>query len=186
MLDLGHFSLGVLLLTSLLTNLYLVRRNQIRQIDPSQRDPSPPTPSTLPKPSSETPNRSESSSATIGAHGSIDVSALARFVHVHDDISNEIEFLRGASQQCDSLQEILLLFTQALNDCGVEEFSPSIGESYRTAFGVAPNPVLIKTTNSDEAWKIAEVTAPGFCMGSPQQCCIKEAVVVVYKFQPED
>jgi len=118
-----------------------------------------------------------------GIQTPIPVSDLAKFVQVHEDISAEIKFLDESSQQCDSLREILILLMQALSDCGVKQFSPAIGESYRTAFGVAPNPVFIKTEDSAVAWEIVEVTTPGFCMESPKICCIKEAVVVVYKYE---
>lgn len=177
--DLGHILLALLLMAAILGNIILLRQTRptVKHDTPA---PPPPQPAMEPtKPDSpvavEDQNRDR-----------FDESNLVSFVRLHKDISDEIDFLEDSSEESDSLRGILDLLTQALNDCGVEQFSPSIGESYRTAHGVAPNPKLIKTSDDDQAWKIAKVIRPGFCIESPRQCCIAEAVVAVYKYEPAE
>ena len=110
---------------------------------------------------------------------------VARFVDVHTDIEDEFKFLEESSQESKSVGAIQLLLEQALTDCGAKKFFPRVGESYRTAFGVAPHPKVIATDLADRDWTIASVVSPGYCINSPRDNCIREAVVVVYRYNPE-
>ena len=55
------------------------------------------------------------------------------------------------------------MFEDALDECGVEKFSPSVGEDYRKAFGVTDDPeIAAPVDDADKDYAIAEVLAEGY------------------------
>ena len=170
--------LGSLLLVSLIFNFRLL--SQLRYVRNVHKDPPTDDHSTVERPDTSRSDQDQKQKT------SVDDDDLIRFVRLHADICDEIDFLRDSDQESKSLREILALLTQALEDCGVEQFSPAIGESYRFAFGVAPRPKLILTSNRNDSWKIASVLSPGFRRASGRTSrCLQESRVSVYKYQPE-
>jgi len=61
-----------------------------------------------------------------------------------------------------SFEHVKRLLADALEECGVEEYSPKIGDDYRTAEGVEDSPRVVETTNAADAFRIISVTAPGY------------------------
>jgi len=61
-----------------------------------------------------------------------------------------------------SVHQIRRLLDDALDECGVEEFSPKIGEDFRTATGVADNPRIVETADANKNFQIADILEPGY------------------------
>jgi hypothetical protein len=54
------------------------------------------------------------------------------------------------------------LLDDAFDECGVQRFSPKVGEDYRSAIGVDDSPKKIPSLNPDDAFRIVETISPGF------------------------
>jgi len=76
------------------------------------------------------------------------------------------------------------LMGDAFEECGVERFSPEIGEDYRRASGVSDNPKVIKTPNKELDFKIAEIVEHGYSLNAGQEAItIIPSKVRVYKYE---
>jgi hypothetical protein len=84
---------------------------------------------------------------------------VARFIRVKNAVSDAES---SAAINANTLQQISRLLNDALDECGVEEFRPKIGDDFRTAVGVADNPRLLDTQDEGQNFKIAEVLESGF------------------------
>ena len=84
---------------------------------------------------------------------------LVRFVRADLAVS---DFMQDAETKSESLDVIKRLLEDALDECGVEAFSPAIGEDYRQAEGVADNPKRTLSDNATDHYKICEVIEPGY------------------------
>ena len=84
---------------------------------------------------------------------------LNRFIRVDQliDVYKEQE-----SAESDSLHQIKRLMDDALDECGVESFQPSIGDDSRLIDGISDNPKKLKTEIKDDDFKIIEVIEPGY------------------------
>ena len=89
---------------------------------------------------------------------------LIRFIRADLAVN---DFLQDVETKSEALDVIKRLLEDALDECGVERFSPSIGEDYRRAEGVADNPKTTLSNNVDERYKIAEVIEQGYRMKTP-------------------
>lgn len=84
---------------------------------------------------------------------------LYRFVRVHQAI---VEIQEAKTFGTDELELLRRLLEDAMDECGVEEFSPEIGADIREVEGIAENPKTIHTEQSSQAFKIAEVRETGY------------------------
>lgn len=64
------------------------------------------------------------------------------------------------------VQQARILLRDALDECGVKLFSPSLGADYRAELGVAENPQHVETDDQSKNYQIAEVLTQGYCIGS--------------------
>ncbi len=86
---------------------------------------------------------------------------LIRFVRTDLAVN---DFMQDIETKPKSLNVIKRLLEDALDECGVETFSPSIGEDYRRAEGVEDNPKKTLSDNATDHYKIAEVIQQGYRM----------------------
>jgi hypothetical protein len=84
---------------------------------------------------------------------------LLRFVRVDQTVRQFSQELVSAPKE---LGQISRLLEDALEECGVERFSPEIGEDSRSASGVADNPKVVETDDGASDHKIAEVIDAGY------------------------
>ena len=84
---------------------------------------------------------------------------LSRFIRIDQTID---DYMHINGSDSNMLEQLKRLFEDALDECGVESFSPKVGEDYRRAFGVADNPKKILTENLEEEFIIAEILESGY------------------------
>ena len=174
-----QMSFGLAFMISILLNVICIRK--IRQ-QPSTRS----TISGSIRPNSRPPTDPQRTSSTVQCSPmEIDEVSLTRLVRVYNIIEDEIEFFMNRNQEIHPLREIQNRLNRTLDEHGVEQFSPSIGESYRTAYGVTDHPDIISTLDSKKDWTIARVIRPGFRAPSLRQLCLSQAMVSVYRFEEE-
>lgn len=102
---------------------------------------------------------------------------VGRFVRAKvaaDEFDEDEDFSRK------SFDHLRRLLTDALEECGVEQFSPNIGDDFRTAEGVEDSPRVVETTNVADAFRIVSVLAPGYrYVGSGETTIIVPARVSI-------
>ena len=114
---------------------------------------------------------------------------LRRFIRIDGTVGEYAGAPPQTSEEMtDGLRLIQGMFEDALDECGVEKFSPEIGEDYRTAFGVADRPKIEPTTDASKHFAIAEVLADGYVLKSPDgdRNAIVKAKVKIFKHQEGD
>ncbi len=84
---------------------------------------------------------------------------IVRFLKVREALA-DLQVNNEIDQKSASYLERLL--DDALEQCGVERFAPSVGEDYREAIGVADNPSTIPTDNSTKEFKIVSIISHGY------------------------
>lgn len=84
------------------------------------------------------------------------VGRFARAKSAADDFYREGEFSAKA------FDHVRRLLADALEECGVEEFAPKVGDDFRTVDGVEDNPRTIETSNPAEAFRITNIVAHGY------------------------
>ena len=89
---------------------------------------------------------------------------LIRFIRADLAVN---DFVQDVETKSEALDLIKRLLEDALDECGVEKFAPSIGEDYRQAEGVADNPKTTLSNNVGDRYKIAEVIEHGYRMKTP-------------------
>lgn len=89
---------------------------------------------------------------------------ILRFIRVDQTIS---DFIQLEMHSKESLLQIKRLLEDALDECGIECFSPNIGEDYRVAEGVSDNPKKIKAQNPEDEFRIASVVQEGYRLRNP-------------------
>jgi molecular chaperone GrpE (heat shock protein) len=112
---------------------------------------------------------------------------LRRFLHVEQAMSEELEALPDASAPAGkALADLHALLLDALDECGVEPFEPRVGESIRTATGVAHGYRTLAASAETEHLTIARVERRGMRLRTPGEPeVMRPARVAVYvKEQP--
>ncbi len=101
--------------------------------------------------------------------GSLDKSMLWDYLKrlIQVDIAID-DFMRDDGAESEALKVIKMLSEDALDSCGVETFSPEIGEDYRQAESVADYPKTRKTDNPKDKFKIVEILEKGYRISTPQ------------------
>lgn len=100
---------------------------------------------------------------------------LNRFIRVDQAIG---DYLESNKIDLDGLKQISLVLEDAFDECGATSFSPRIGDDYTTTEGVADNPKIVRTDDSDLVGKIKEVFEPGYKLNTGE--IITFAKVSVY------
>lgn len=90
---------------------------------------------------------------------------LIRFIRVDQAVD---EFLQDNPAEREALDVIKNFLEDALDACGVQHFSPQIGEDYRRAEGVGDFPKKSKTENPEKNYKIAEILQKGYRIQTPE------------------
>lgn len=84
---------------------------------------------------------------------------LLRFIRVDQAVYDFIQL-----EKCSKEQLLLIkrLIEDALDECGVERFSPEIGADYRVAEGVGDNPKTMIAEDPEDQFKIASILQEGY------------------------
>ena len=105
---------------------------------------------------------------------------VARFVRLEARM-NKLLANEDVSQK--DLNNFKILLEDAIEQTGVESFSPKIGNPYGKEFGVEDNPKIIETNNAAEDETIAEVLSVGYkTSDTEEEGPIIPAKVSIYKF----
>lgn len=103
---------------------------------------------------------------------------VKRFIRVDQAIA---DFQRDAPDASNSLDQLQRLLEDAFAECGVESFSPKLGDDYRSAEGVADEPKTVETQDPADEFKIVEVLDSGYRIQGPEGYdVIQEARVSIY------
>jgi hypothetical protein len=95
--------------------------------------------------------------------GGYDAELFRRFVYRFVRVREAVSELQASAELDQKTAHYLgRLLDDAIEQCGIEQFSPAIGSDYRNAVGVADNPRVDRTANLDDAFKIVEVIHPGY------------------------
>jgi len=110
---------------------------------------------------------------------------LLRFTRVDRVIQ---EYLEDNKIDLNGLEDIHEVMKDALEECGVEEFSPSIGEDYLSLEGVAGNPKKIYTEDEAKNHTICKVIKAGYRRKMPDSRfeIIAQAKVSIYFYKAID
>lgn len=84
---------------------------------------------------------------------------IARFIRVDQAVE---DILASGQVNPADLQLVKRLLEDAFDECGLEKFSPNIGDDFRQTQGVADNPKVIPPEKPDDAFNIAEVLEAGY------------------------
>lgn len=106
---------------------------------------------------------------------------LLRFTRAAQIIDDYID--RGDIDS-NGLKEINDAFVDALEECGVEVFSPNLGLDYRTADGVSDNPKRVQTDKQEQHFLIKTVDDPGYRRRTLENGyeIIQHARVTIYEY----
>ncbi len=109
---------------------------------------------------------------------------LLRFTRVDQVIQ---EYLKDEKIDLDGLKDIHEVMEDALEECGVELFSPNIGESYLDLDGIAGNPKKIDTKDENQNLTICEVIKAGYRRKLPNSKfeVITQAKVSIFVYKAE-
>ena len=88
--------------------------------------------------------------------------SLRRFLKTHQSVSDSYK-----ENPSDELEQILYLFNDALEEAGVEIFSPELNALYSKTDGLSENPRKITAPNKEDVGKIQQVNEEGYRMKIP-------------------
>ena len=104
---------------------------------------------------------------------------LRRFIRVGQTVD---DFIQSETVSADYLPQVKRLLDDAFDECGVESFSPNIGDDYRKSKGIADNPKTTKANNPEDEFKIAAILQVGYRFrGSIENEPIVPAKVKIFK-----
>ena len=84
---------------------------------------------------------------------------LYRFIRIDQIINESIEDRNFGPE---SMNTIRRFFEDALDECGVERFEPTVGDDVRKVDGIAENSKKIVTEIAEDNFRIAEVVSEGY------------------------
>ena len=107
---------------------------------------------------------------------------IKKFIRLEEVFHQEIDTLsEDETKTKEVLSDMCEILQDTFFDCGVEVFSPEVGESIRTAFGTDDNYELVETEESSVHLQIAEVKTTGYFINSADgRKCLKESKVKVF------
>ena len=86
----------------------------------------------------------------------------------------------------ENLGFVKRLFEDALDESGVSIFVPSLGDDYRTAYGIADHPKIEVTDDESLDFKISEIIECGYKIEDAEDGgIIFPSKVKIYKFKKE-
>ena len=88
--------------------------------------------------------------------------SLRRFLKTHQSVCDSFK-----DNQTDEMEQILYLFNDALEEAGVETFSPELNALYSKTDGLNENPKKIVAPNKEDVGKIQQVNEEGYRMKIP-------------------
>ncbi len=94
--------------------------------------------------------------------GASDVSDLRDYLKRLIPVDIAVDDFMQDGEASKALEVVKALIEDALDSCGVETFSPGIGEDYRRAEGVADYPKTQVTDKPEDKFKIVEVLEKGY------------------------
>lgn len=107
---------------------------------------------------------------------------ISRFIRIDQTVDDFI-IHDGATE---SLSQIQRLFEDALDECGVSKFEPSVGNDYRKTNGIADNPKTKPTDKQDEDFRIVEILETGYQINTNiGNDVIIPAKVRIFRFKEE-
>ena len=95
---------------------------------------------------------------------------LFRFIRADLAVADFLKDDKTNSESPDIVKRLDIIkqrLEDALDECGVETFSPQTGEDYRRVAGVADNPETTTSSNANEHCKIIEVIKQGYRIKTP-------------------
>lgn len=111
-------------------------------------------------------------------------SFLRKFIRLSRSVD---KFINNSLQENSDMQKVKELLEDALEECGLEGFTPAVGDDYRKTAGVADSPTKIATHDKDWHFKIARVIAPGYkLISGEREKVIAPATVEVYVLDEGD
>ena len=84
---------------------------------------------------------------------------ILRFVRIDRDLA---EIHESGHVDLEDINQLRILMKHALSECGVEIFTPSIGDNFNNTKGVADNPKIIETEEEEKDFLIKEIIQPGY------------------------
>lgn len=109
---------------------------------------------------------------------------LKRFVRVLNMVDDDISEDQAAGKDTHAIESLRSYLFEALEDSGLEEYSPPLGEDYRTAVGVADRPKAIPTNDLALDWTISSVPRCGYVMNTGQDpLIVAPAIVEIFRYQ---
>jgi len=84
---------------------------------------------------------------------------LLRFTRVDRNIR---AYLKNDQIDLAGLEQIHEVLEDALEECGVEIFSPERGADYRNEMGVEDNPERVETSNEEKNFQIVDILSSGY------------------------
>ena len=107
---------------------------------------------------------------------------LARFIRLEKVIAEDLAAMVDADGDArQALEDVKHLLEDALAECGLETFSPEVGESVREAFGVDEHYQHRPTRDAEKVLTIASVVEPGWRIRTPVGFdCVTKARVAVF------
>lgn len=109
---------------------------------------------------------------------------LSRFIRV-DSALLEIAEEAKETDQFKNYHYLSRMMEDALDECGVERYSPELGDDYREAGrGVADEPKVFDTDDQEQDFKIAAVDSEGYIVRGEADTfeAIAQARVTIYRF----
>ena len=110
---------------------------------------------------------------------------LLRFTRVDRVIQ---EYIEDGKIDLNGLKDIHEVMEDALEECGVEAFSPSIGDSYLDLDGIAGNPKKVSAEDESQHLTIFKVNKAGYRRKLPDAKfeVITQAKVSIYFYEEKD
>jgi molecular chaperone GrpE (heat shock protein) len=107
---------------------------------------------------------------------------IKKFIRLEEVFHQEIDALsEDETKTKEVLSDMCEILQDTFFDCGVEEFSPEVGESIIDAFGTSDNYERIKIDDSSLHLQIAEVKRSGYFLNSANgRECLKKSEVKVF------
>ena len=114
---------------------------------------------------------------------------LYRFIRIDKTVNEYINDTQTSESAIKDLRLIQGLFEDALDECGVEKFSPEIGSDFRKESDrVADHPETEPTNDAGKNFLISAVLSEGYMLKLPENGhdVIMPAKVKIYKHQKEN
>ena len=108
---------------------------------------------------------------------------VRRFVRVLRMTDADISEDCAAGRDTSALESLRGYLLEALRDCGVETFSPPMGDDYRDRADVSEGARTVSTSEPQSDWRISRVVHQGFRLQTGNEPVVVEpAVVEIFRY----